>query len=96
MLHVIKELLQRIINDIDTGNSNMSEQDQEKVIKALRKYTRKDGNWSKYQAYTFLNMSRSNFDRLVREGKIPRGRKIIGYNTLFWREKDIRKLAKDK
>lgn len=96
MLHVIRELLQRIMNDIDTGNSNMSEQDQEKVIKALRKYTRKDGNWSKYQAYTFLNMSRSNFDRLVREGKIPRGRKIIGYSTLFWREKDIRKLAKNK
>ena len=96
MIHIIRELLQKIIYDIDTGNSNMSEQEQEEVIKSLRKYTRRDGNWSKYQAYTFLNMSRSNFDRLVREGVIPRGRKIAGYKELFWKEKDIRKLAKHK
>ena len=94
MLRVIRNLLQKVIDDIDAGNSNVSEEEEVEIIKCLRRYTRKDNRWSKYQAYTFLNISRATFDRYVREGKIPKGQKVPGYKELSWSEKEIRKLAK--
>ena len=84
----------KVVNDIDCGNSNLDEKDGEMIIRALRKYTRRDGQWSKYQAYTYLNMSRSKFDQKVRDGEIPAGHKIPGFKELFWSEREIRKLKK--
>ena len=46
---------------------------------------------SKYQAYTYLNMSRATFDNLVREGKLPKGVKVAGFKELFWYKKDLDK-----
>jgi hypothetical protein len=94
MLQIIKKLLLGIVDDIDAGNSNASEEEQVKIIKTLQKYTRKDNRWSKYQAYTFLGISRATFDRYVREGKIPRGKSSPGFKELYWSEREIRKLAK--
>lgn len=55
---------------------------------------RKDVPMSKYQAYTYLNISRATFDNLVRTGKIPRGKKIAGFKELAWYKKDLKKLLK--
>lgn len=96
MLQIIKKLLLGIIDDIDSGNSNVSEEDQVKIIKSLQKYTRKDNRWSKYQAYTFLGISRATFDRYVRDGKIPKGKSAAGFKELYWSEREIRKIAKTK
>ena len=41
MLQIIKKLLLGIVDDIDAGNSNASEEEQVKIIKTLQKYTRK-------------------------------------------------------
>ena len=30
---------------------------------------------SKYEAYSYLNISRAKFDNLVKEGKLPKGKK---------------------
>lgn len=94
MLQIIKKLLLGIVDDIDTGSSDASEEEQVKIIKALQKYTRKDKTWNKYQAFSYLNMSRATFDRYVREGKIPRGKKEPGSNELKWSEREIRKLGR--
>lgn len=94
MLEVLRKLLIKIVDDIDSGSCSMDESECMDVIKAVRFYTRKDGQWSKYQAYTFLNISRSKFDSLIREGKIPKGHKVPGFKELFWNEKDIRLLIK--
>lgn len=96
MLQVIKKLLLGIVDDIDSGNSNASEEEQVKIIKALQKYTRKDNQWTKYQACLFLNISRATFDRRVREGVIPVGRSKPGSKELYWSEREIRKLARKK
>ena len=82
----------KVVEDIDTGNSQMDDLECMQLVKALRKYTRRDGYWSKYQAYTYLDMSRAKFDKLVSEGKIPAGKKIPGFKELFWVEKEIRKI----
>ena len=72
MLELIKELLLKIVDDIDVGNSNLSQEDGLKLVKVLQKYTRRDVPMSKYQAYTYLNISRATFDILVKQGKLPK------------------------
>lgn len=94
MLQTIKKLLIGIINDIDAGNSNADEEELMQIAKALREIVRKDIPMSKYQAYTFLNISRATFDNLVREGKIPKGKKVPGFKELRWYKKDLKKLIK--
>lgn len=97
MLKILRNLLQQIIDDIDCDNSNIyNEEDMFKIIEALKEYTRKDIMLSKYQAYTFLNMSRATFDNKVRAGEIPDGIKVPGFKELMWNKKDLVKLIKDK
>lgn len=82
MLSVIRKLLLKIVDDIDCGNSELTEEESLEVIKALRKYSRKDAPMSKYQAYTYLNISRAKFDNLVRAGTkhlMENGEKNTGF-----------------
>lgn len=94
MLKILRDLLQKIINDIDCGNSNYEENDLIKLVDVLKEYTRKDVYLSKYQAYTYLNMSRATFDNKVREGLIPKGKKVAGFKELMWNKKDLINLWK--
>lgn len=90
MLKELRKLLISIIEDIDCGNSNIeSDADMFKIIETLKEYTRKDIMLSKYQAYTFLNMSRATFDNKVRNGEIPKGQKVAGFKELMWNKKDL-------
>lgn len=91
MLEVIKKQLLKIIDDIDCGNSDISEEEAIEVAKVLSKYTRKDTPMSKYQAYTYLNISRATFDNLVKDGLLPKGKKVAGFKELFWYKKDLNK-----
>lgn len=89
MLQLIKQLFLNIIDDIDAGNSNISEQDCIKIINTIKEYAHTDEELSKYQAYTYLNISRASFDNMVREGKLPKGKKIAGFKELRWSRKEI-------
>ena len=94
MLQTIKKLLLNIVSDIDAGNSNIDEDEAMEIIKLLKESVRKDVPMSKYQAYTFLNISRVTFDNLVREGKLPKGKKVAGFKELQWFKKDLIKQKK--
>lgn len=96
MLKIIKGLLEKIINDIDAGNSNITEDEAMEMIKVIKSYTDKTQRLSKYQACQHLNISRATFDNLVREGKLPRGQKVTGFKELFWIEKDLDDLIKSR
>lgn len=96
MLKVIKLLLEKIINDIDCGNSNITEDEAMDIIKIIKSYTDKTQRLSKYQVCQKLNVSRAIFDNLVREGIIPRGEKVIGFKELFWEEKVLDKVIESK
>ena len=89
LLKVIKEELQKIIDNIDAGNSNISEEEGTKLISTLKTFTEKDIPMSKYQAFNYLHISRTTFDNIVREGKIPQGKKQQGFNELQWFKKDL-------
>jgi hypothetical protein len=72
MLKAIRTLLAKLLNDIDAGNSNITEEEGEEIISMLSEIA--DNRMSKYQACQYLNVSRSTFDNLVRDGFLPEGR----------------------
>lgn len=89
MLKIIRNLLEKIITDLDSGNSNITEEEALKLTKVLQSYTDKTVKMSKYQACKYLNVSRATFDNYVREGSIPRGKKEAGFKELFYTKKDL-------
>lgn len=89
MLKIIRNLLLKIVDNIDAGNSNLTQEESIKVIEALRSFTEKDIVLSKYQACQYLNISRASFDNYVRSGKLLQGRKQAGFKELSWTKKDL-------
>lgn len=94
MLKVIRSILNKIIEDIDYGNSNITENEEMELAKVLQSYTDKTVKMSKYQACRHLNVSRATFDNYVREGKLPRGKKEAGFKELFWQARDLDEFKK--
>ena len=45
---------------------------------------------SKNQACNYLNISRSKFDNLIKQGKLPKGIKRKGFKELVWRKQDLK------
>ena len=89
MLKVIKDLLLKVINDIDAGNSSLDEQEALEIIDILKKYIDKEIRLSKYAACNYLNISRATFDSYVKEGKLPKGTHTIGFKELSWSRKEL-------
>ena len=89
MLNIIKNQLLKIISDIDAGNCNLSLDEEIEVINFINKLSNKECRMSKYEAYSYLNISRAKFDNLVKEGKLPKGKKQRGFKELFWNKKDL-------
>ena len=96
MLKVIRELLLKIVDDIDAGNSNICEVDAIEVIDNLKRFTDKENRLSKYSACKYLNVSRATFDNYVREGKLPKGKHEVGFKELSWSKKDLDSFIKNK
>ena len=89
MLKIIKELLLKVVDNIDSGNSNASEDEQIEIIGIIKELTDKTQRLSKYKACEYLNISRATFDNYVREGKLPKGKKVAGFNELSWTKKEL-------
>lgn len=89
MLEVIKKYLLKIVDDINLGNSNLSEEEAIELVDTLKRLTDKEKRLSKYEACKYLNVSRTTFDNYVREGKIPRGNHEAGFKELSWSMKDL-------
>ena len=94
MIKIIREILSKIISDIDAGNSNITESEALELTKVLKTYTDKNHKMSKYQACRYLNVSRATFDNYVREGLLPKGIKEAGFKELFWEQKSLDKFIK--
>ena len=87
MLGLLRELLQQLIDDIDSRNSNISEVDQLKAIELIQKITSKE--LSKIESADYIGVSRATFDNYIKDGKIPRGHKRQGFKELSWRKCDL-------
>ena len=91
MLSIIRKLLAKILDDIDAGNSNITEEEGNQIIEMLSSIT--DDRMSKYQVCQYLNVSRATFDNLVRDSFIPEGKHQAGFKEKYWRRSDILKYA---
>lgn len=89
MLKAIRNLLVKIVNDIDAGNSNITEKEAMELTKVLQSYTDKTVKMSKYEACKYLNVSRATFDNYVRAGRLPRGKYEVGFKELSWDKKTL-------
>ena len=88
-LEILKNCLQQIINNIDAGNTNLDEDQCEEVIDMINHMTVAENKYSKYQACKYLGISRATFDRYVKDGIIPEGRRQQGFKELFYLKKDL-------
>lgn len=95
MLKIIRSLLLQIIDNIDAGNSNLSEDEAIQTIKYLKELTDKEKRLSKYQACQYLNISRATFDNYIKEGKLPKGKKQLGFKELSWAKKVLDEFIKN-
>lgn len=87
MLKIIRTLLKKLLDDIDAGNSNITEEEGQEIISMLSEIA--DNRMSKYQACQYLNVSRATFDNLVRDGFLPEGKHQAGFKEKYWRRSDI-------
>ena len=94
MKDVIIKLLLHIVEDLNTGNSNITDEEALKIAKTLKKYTKTDTRFSKYSACKYLKMSRATFDTKVRKGEIPRGIHEQGFKELYWTKESLDKYKK--
>ena len=89
MLKLIRDQLVKIVENIDAGNSNLTEEEELELLNLTVKLTDKQKRLSKYEACRYLNVSRPTFDNYVREGKIPRGTHQAGFKELSWSQKEL-------
>lgn len=88
MLKIIRSILQKFIDDIDAGNSNLSCEQQCDIIKVLGNIN-VNGEMSKTQAADYIGVSRATFDNYVHDGFLPKGVKLEGFKELRWYKSDL-------
>lgn len=76
---LVVKYLKEVAEKIDSGTSEITESQAIDVLRVIAHEA-----MSKEQACVYLNISRSRFDDLVRERKIPRGQKRTGFKELVW------------
>ena len=77
LVRLLTKLMRDTADKIDAGNCELSVDEAMDLLNVLS-----HESLSKDQACSFLNLSRSRFDDLVRERKIPKGRKVRGFKEL--------------
>lgn len=81
---LVVKYLREVADKIDAGTCELTESEAMEILKVISHEP-----LSKEQACSFLNLSRSRFDDLVREGRIPRGKKRRGYKELAWYKDEL-------
>lgn len=88
MLDIIRSLLVKHIDDIDSGNTNLDFEKQCKILKLLSNID-DNAEMSKTQAADYIGVSRATFDNYVRDGYIPKGQKVESFKELRWYKSDL-------
>ena len=83
-----------MIDDIDSGNSNVNENQQIQILNLISQFSSDD--LSKLEAADYIGVSRATFDNYISKGLIPKGTKRRGFKELSWRKSDLNKFLNDK
>lgn len=93
-LQLLKLGLQSIIDNIDAGNSNLTEEQECELLDMISWMSNPESKLSKYQASKELGKSRSMIDVYVKSGKLQL-REQQGFKEKFLYRRDIIKLQKE-
>ena len=85
---ILADLLRSTADAIDQGTCILTNAQASMIIDELA-----NRPLSKEQASIYLGMGRSSFDKAVRDGVIPRGRKVAGLKELLWFSRDLKAVA---
>lgn len=75
----ISKTLREIADKIDSDTCELTEEQAMHIMSSIGHEA-----MSKDSACSYLNISRSKFDSLVAEGKLPKGKKRRGFKELVW------------
>lgn len=89
MVEVIKCVLKQLLNDLDSGNSSISEKEQEELLQLYEKISRKELN--KTEASDYLGISTGTLNNYINRGWIPEGIKKRGSSQKVWFKSDLDK-----
>lgn len=78
----LKKSLLAIADNIDNGNTDYSEDELDEILNVTKRLLDNETRLSKYQACQYLGVSRATFDNYVRDGKLPKGKKTVGFKEL--------------
>ena len=81
---IVAKLLYQYADNIRADNTHLSEEQAANILSAIAHI-----EMSKEEVCEYLNISRSRFDDYVREGRIPRGKKVKHKNNLIWYKDEI-------
>ena len=81
---IVVKLLHQYADSIENGTSNITIEEASNILSAVAHIA-----MSKEEVCEYLNIGRSRFDDLVREGKLPRGKKVKHKNNLVWYKDEI-------
>lgn len=91
LMKMIRELLKQFVDEIDAGNSNMTEKEQEKLIDVLRQIH--SNELSASESYNYLGISKSTFYNYINKGILPQGVKKPGKGVV-WNKVDLENFLK--
>lgn len=92
ILGLIRNELSRIIDNMDSGNSNLTEEELSNLCALVSTLSNTESKLSKYQVTQKFKISRATFDNYVAKGIVCKGRRQQGFKEIFWYEKDLDKL----
>lgn len=81
---IVATYLREVADRIDVGNSEINEKEALRIMSIIA-----HEEMSKEQACSYLNLSRSRFDDLVRAQKLPKGKKRVGFKELRWYKDEL-------
>lgn len=84
VIKIVANILRDIANKLDAGNSELTEEEAMDLMSVLSHHV-----LSKNSACKYLNISRSKFDTMIKEKKLPKGRKRVGFKELVWYKDEI-------
>ena len=74
---LVSKYLREVADKIDAGSCELTESEAMDILSVISHQA-----MSKEEACVYLNIKRSRFDDLVKEGKLPKGKKVRGYKEL--------------
>ena len=90
MRKIIRAILQKFIDDLDSDNTNIDYEQECEILRLLSNVNiGQENEMNKTQAADYLGVSRATFDNYVRDGFIPKGKQVGSFKELRWYKSDL-------